>query len=126
MHLYHDFSGRHRIVVHRRIKIGETPGGENSHLGFVEGVTHPNFEGTLNDANVFPFGMPMRCDASTIPLGSFPDIPGRSHRKDALIAAGEKHPFQKPAALIVEEIFVPFVFHEFGYDDNNAAIGMLF
>jgi len=40
-------------------------------------------------------------------LGSFPDVPGRSHRKNTLIAAGEKHPFQKPATLIVKEVFVP-------------------
>ena len=59
-------------------------------------------------------------------LGSFPDIPGRSHRKNTLIAAGEKHPFQKPATLIVKEVFVPFVFHELGYDHDDAAIGMLF
>ena len=58
--------------------------------------------------------------------GLFPDVPGRAHREDAFIAAGEKHPFKKAAALIVEKVFVPFVFHEFGYNHNNAAIGMLF
>lgn len=59
-------------------------------------------------------------------LGSFPDVPGRSHRKDTLIAADEKHPFQKPATLIVKEVFIPFVFHELGYDHDDAAIGMFF
>src|SRR2546425_875813 len=58
--------------------------------------------------------------------GSLPGIPGRSHRKDTLIAADEQHPFQKPAALIVKEVFIPFVFSELGYDHDDAAIGMLF
>jgi hypothetical protein len=58
--------------------------------------------------------------------GSLPDVPGRTHREDAFVAAGEKHPFQKPTTLIVEEVFVPFVFHELGYNQNNATIGMLF
>jgi hypothetical protein len=35
-------------------------------------------------------------------LGSLPDVPRRTHREDAFIAAGEKHPFQKPATLIVD------------------------
>jgi hypothetical protein len=59
-------------------------------------------------------------------LGSLPDVRGRAHSEDAFIAAGEKHPFQKAAALIVEEVFVPFVFHKLGYDYDDAAIGMLF
>jgi hypothetical protein len=54
----------------------------------------------------------------------FPDVPWRTHREDALIPAGEKHPFQKPAALIVKEVLIPFVFHELGYDHNNAASGV--
>ena len=57
--------------------------------------------------------------------GPLPNVPGRTHGKDAFIAAGEKHPFQKAATLIVKEVFVPLVLHEFGYDHNNAAIGML-
>jgi len=59
-------------------------------------------------------------------LGSFPDVPGRTHRKDAFIAPGEKHPLQKSGTLIVEEVFVPFVLHQFRYDHDNAASGMLF
>src|SRR2546425_13357825 len=58
--------------------------------------------------------------------GSLPGIPGRSHRKDTLIAADEQHPFQKPATLIVKEVFIPPVFHELGYDHDDAAVGMLF
>ena len=57
--------------------------------------------------------------------GSFPDVPGRTHRKDAFIATGEQHPFQKSATLIVEEVFIPFVFHKLGYDHDDAATGML-
>jgi hypothetical protein len=59
-------------------------------------------------------------------LGLCPNIPGRAHREDSFIAAGEKHPFQKPATLIVEKVFVPFVLHEFRYDHDNAASRMLF
>src|SRR5713226_9372495 len=58
--------------------------------------------------------------------GSFPDVPGRAHRKDALVAADEQHPFQKPATLIVKKIFIPFVFHELGYDHDDGAIRILF
>jgi hypothetical protein len=32
-------------------------------------------------------------------------------------------PFQKPATLIVEKVFVPFVLHQFRYDHDNAARG---
>src|SRR5258708_35583431 len=59
-------------------------------------------------------------------LGSWSDIPGRTHREDALIAAGEQYPSQKPATLIVEEEFIQFVFHDLGYDHDDAAIRMLF
>src|ERR1017187_395224 len=44
--------------------------------------------------------------------GLVPDIPRCAHREDAFIAAGVQHPFQKAAALIVEEIFVPSVLHK--------------
>ena len=54
-----------------------------------------------------------------------PGVPGRAHRKDAFIAADEQHPFQKPATLIVKEVFIPFVFHKLGYDHDDAASGML-
>src|ERR1022692_3609752 len=55
---------------------------------------------------------------------SSPDIPRRTHREDPLIPAREKHPFQHAPSLIVKKIFVPFVFHQFRYDPDNAAIGM--
>src|SRR5258707_4035297 len=58
-------------------------------------------------------------------LSSSADVPGGSHRKDALVAVGEQHPFEKAAALIVEKVFKPSVFHEFGYHHDDAAIGVL-
>src|SRR5258708_28845799 len=58
-------------------------------------------------------------------LSSSADVPGGSHCKDALVAVGEQHPFEKAAALIVEKVFKPAVFHELGYDYDDAAIGML-
>src|SRR5579863_9472962 len=59
-----------------------------------------------------------------IDSGALADIPGRTHGEDTFIAAGEYHPLQKPAPLIVQEVFIPFIFHEFRYDDHNAAIRM--
>ena len=58
--------------------------------------------------------------------GSFPDVPGGSDRKDTLISADEKHPFQKASTLIMKEVLIPFVFHELGYDHDDAAIGIFF
>src|ERR1700733_582571 len=40
---------------------------------------------------------------------------------DTFVAARQKHPFQKASSLIVEEIFVPPVFHQLWNDDNNIA-----
>jgi hypothetical protein len=58
--------------------------------------------------------------------GLLPDIPRGAHGNDAFIAAGEKHQFQKAAALIVEEVFVPSVLHQFRDDDHNASPRILF
>ena len=44
---------------------------------------------------------------------------------DALVALYEQKPFEETAALIVQEIFVPLAFGEFGNDDEDAAIGLL-
>ena len=57
---------------------------------------------------------------------SVPDVPGRTHCEDAFIATGEKHPFQKMGALIVEEVLVPFVLHELRNDHDDIAIRMFF
>src|ERR1700677_5082949 len=54
-------------------------------------------------------------------ISLLPDVPGRTLGEDAFIAAGQKRPFQKAAALIVQEIFEPSVLHQFRYDHNNAA-----
>src|SRR6202040_1391910 len=64
--------------------------------------------------------------AGSMELCSFPDVPRRTHCKDAFISVSEKDPFQKPATLIVEKIFVPFVLHKLRYDHNNAASGVFF
>ena len=58
--------------------------------------------------------------------GLSPDVPRRTHREDAFIAAGEKHPFQDPATLIVEEVFVPSVLHKLRYNHNDAASRIFF
>ena len=57
-------------------------------------------------------------------LRSFPDVPRRTHREDAFIAVSEKDPFQKPATLIVEKVFVPSVLHKLRYNHDNAASGI--
>ena len=55
-----------------------------------------------------------------------PDVPGRTHRKDTLIASGQERPFQKPPPLIVKEKFVPLVLHELGNDHDDVASGIFF
>jgi hypothetical protein len=58
--------------------------------------------------------------------GLLPDVPRGTHCEDTFVAAGEQHPFQKAAALIVEEIFEPSVLHQLRDDDHNAPTGILF
>ena len=53
------------------------------------------------------------------------EIVRRVEREDALVAFHEKQPLEQAAALIVQKIFVPLPFGEFGNDDNDATIGML-
>ncbi len=52
------------------------------------------------------------------------DVPWRTHCEDTFIAAGAKHPLQKPRALIVKEVFVPSVLHKLWYHHNNVPIGI--
>ena len=59
-------------------------------------------------------------------LFSFADVPGGADGEDALIALHKEQPLQKPAALIVEKVFVPAVFNELRDDDDDVALGMLF
>src|SRR2546422_1294076 len=84
----------------------------------------PGWANTTRSCNGVPGRRPHHPHVQ-MELGSLPSVPGRAHRKDAFIAADEQHPFQKPATLIVKEVFIPFVFHELGYDHDDAAIGML-
>ena len=37
----------------------------------------------------------------------------------------EQEPFEQAPALVVQEIFVPLSFGEFGNDDDDAAFGLL-
>lgn len=77
----------------------------------------------------FQPGIP-RCNLLT--RGSFAasgfrrDVVRRGDREDALIAAGQQHPFQQAAALVVEEIFVPVILDHFGNDHQDAPVRMLF
>ena len=57
--------------------------------------------------------------------GALADVPGSADRENSGIAAGEEDPFQKAAALIVEEVFVPPVLDQLGYDNDDAARRML-
>src|SRR5271168_3599805 len=62
---------------------------------------------------------------SGLSTGWVPDVPRCSYCENALIAAREKHPLEEPAALIVQEVFVPAVLYQFRYHHNNGALGML-
>ena len=56
--------------------------------------------------------------------GMVAEIVGGVEGEDALIAFYQQEPFEQAAALIVEEIFVPLAFGEFGDDDDDAALGL--
>ncbi len=56
--LHHDLAAGHRVVVHVRIEKGKTAGGEGGHLVLIEDISHSNFEGSGDDGDVFPQGMP--------------------------------------------------------------------
>src|SRR3984893_14679015 len=55
----------------------------------------------------------------------FTEIVGRRKREDALVSVHHQHPFQQAAALVVEKIFIPAAFHQFGDHHHDASIGML-
>src|SRR2546426_3033218 len=58
--------------------------------------------GILNGGHGFHGFIVWHCDCLRMNrLCSLTDVPGRTHRKDTFIAAGEQHPFEKPPALIV-------------------------
>jgi hypothetical protein len=64
--LHHDFSAGHRVVMHVGIEISETAGRECSHLAFVKAISHSDLEGSGDDGDVFPLGMPMGRDAISV------------------------------------------------------------
>ena len=55
-----------------------------------------------------------------------PHIPRSTHRKYPFIPPRQQHPFQKTPPLIVKEIFIPPVLHEFRNDHHDAARRILF
>src|SRR5258706_6706623 len=59
-------------------------------------------------------------------VGVFDEVVGCAYGEDALVAADLQGPLQEAAALIVEKILVPAALYEFGDDDHDAAMGMLF
>lgn len=53
------------------------------------------------------------------------EVVGRGEREDAVVPVGEEHPFEEAATLVVQKIFVPMAFDEFGNYHHDAAIGLL-
>src|ERR1700691_543207 len=66
MDLHDHFSGCHCVVMHIGIEISETPGRKISHFGFVKPISHADFEGALDDSDVFPVGVPMWRDPISV------------------------------------------------------------
>jgi hypothetical protein len=63
-----------------------------------------------------------------IPAGSsmlVGQVVGRRNGEDAVVAAGQQHPFEQAAALVVKEILVPMILDKLGNDHHDAAVGML-
>ena len=58
--------------------------------------------------------------------GVFAEVVGCADGEDAFVAADLQGPFQEAAALIVQKIFVPAAFYEFGDDDHDAPLRVLF
>src|SRR5947207_995815 len=54
------------------------------------------------------------------------DVVWRADGENALVAADQERPFKEACTLIVQEIFVPAIFDQFGNDDNNMTSGVLF
>jgi hypothetical protein len=58
--------------------------------------------------------------------GVFAEVVGGADSKDALVATDLQEPFQEAAALVVQKIFVPAAFDEFGDDHHNAPLRVFF
>src|SRR6267154_51372 len=54
------------------------------------------------------------------------DVVWRADGENTLVAADQERPFQEACTLIVQEILVPAIFDQFGNDDHNLTIGVLF
>jgi len=52
------------------------------------------------------------------------DVVGRADRENTFVATDEESPLEEPGTLIVQEIFVPAVFDQFGDDHDDAPVGM--
>src|ERR1700686_3349803 len=57
--------------------------------------------------------------------GVFAEGVGCADGEDALVAAALQGPFQEATALIVQKIFVPSAFYEFGDHHHNAPLRVL-
>ena len=73
-----------------------------------------NGEGFSENADNRRLEMQMRLAFSTSPA----HVPRRAYRKNPFIAAREQDPLQQPSPLIVQEVFVPFVFHSNTYSSR--------
>ncbi len=80
MDLYYDFSTSHCVMVHVRVEEAKTAGGEGCHLVRVKNISHPQFECSRDDGDVFAQGMKVRCDAVSI----------RHLQADGVVTAGSR------------------------------------
>src|ERR1035438_619678 len=64
--------------------------------------------------------------ARTLHSPSRPCVPGRTYREDAIIAAPQQHPLQKPPTLVVEKVLIPFIFHKLRNHHDDGAAGIRF
>ena len=56
--------------------------------------------------------------------GVVPEVVRRVEREDALVAFDKEKPLEQATALIVQKIFVPLAFGEFGDDHDDATLGL--
>jgi len=58
-------------------------------------------------------------------LRTHSEMVGRRQGEDAAVATYQQQPFQKPAALIVQKVFIPVVFHDLWNNDDQFAVWVL-
>src|SRR5271156_5291064 len=87
------------------------------------------FVGRHVRGGVVPLGKRSLVSASGRPAGqtsaAVVDSPGGAYYEDSLVPTSQQHPLEKTAALIVEEVFVPFVFHQLRNNHDDIARRML-